>query len=87
MAATRKYLTFFISLLLFVSLFEARPLSISTENHYDSIDIEIEKILEDLYVEDLKAGGLNSGGKGHGSSNAFTLREIKKSGPSPGDGH
>ncbi|KAL9172332.1 hypothetical protein ABFS82_03G038800 [Erythranthe guttata] len=53
------------------------------QNHKSAIEMDIVKILEDLYVEGVKTGGPSHGGDGH----ALTLGGIKKSGPSPGAGN
>lgn len=76
-----KSLTLFLlllsSLIMFVPINEARPIRDSM------IEREIEKVLNELYVEAIKTGGPSHGGDGHG----LTLGGIKKSGPSPGAGN
>ncbi|KAG8377487.1 hypothetical protein BUALT_Bualt08G0038000 [Buddleja alternifolia] len=52
-----------------------------------SIDRDIMKILDNLYVEAIKNGGPSHGGEGHAETNALTLGGIKKSGPKPGTGN
>lgn len=85
-----KGATFFSNLLLlflllsaFVFANEARLLK-----SQNSVEMEIVKVLDGLYVEAVKTGGPSRGGDGHAATNrALTLGGIKKSGPSPGEGH
>lgn len=84
MATMLKSLLLVIFVLLFSSFFfinEARPLSMAEQ--HNSIESSVEK----LYLEAIKTGGPSHGGEGHRSTNDLTLEDIKKSGPSPGDGH
>lgn len=84
--------TFFMNLLFFLLLScyilgnEARMMK-----PHSSLEIEMEimKVLDDLYVEAVKTGGGPSDrGEGHATTNrALTLEGIKKSGPSPGAGN
>ncbi|KAG6438108.1 hypothetical protein SASPL_103044 [Salvia splendens] len=56
---------------------------------HSSLEMEIMKVLDDLYIEAVKTGGGPSPrGEGHATTNrALTLEGIKKSGPSPGAGN
>lgn len=80
-----KHVAAFSFLLLLLSSFfvqnEARLLK--TIQHESSIEVEIMKVLNDLYLEAVKTGGPSHGGDGH----ALTLGGIKRSGPSPGAGN
>lgn len=51
-----------------------------------SIEMEIVKVLDDLCVEAVKTAGPRLGGDAP-TNKALTLEGIKKSGPSPGEGH
>ncbi|KAH6782253.1 hypothetical protein C2S52_000866 [Perilla frutescens var. hirtella] len=92
MAKGQKPVTFFSNLLLlillisFVFVNEARLLK--PDRNQSPIEKEIMKVLDDLYVVAVKTGGPSHGGDGHAATNkALTLEGIKKSGPSPGEGH
>lgn len=84
--------TFFSNLLLlvllcsFIFVNEARLLK--PVQNQSSIEMEIMKVLDDLYVAAVKTGGPSNGGEGHAAIHkALTLDGIKKSGPSPGAGN
>lgn len=93
MAKGRNSATFFLNLLLllvllgsFVFVSEAR--SLKPVQNKSSIEMEIMKVLDDLYVAAVKTGGPSNGGDGHATiTRALSLDGIKKSGPSPGSGN
>lgn len=89
MAGNRGVLSFFICAVLLSSLFFTNEGRVIKEKHSNPIDSEIEKVLEELYVEAMKTGGPSHGGEGHGATHGWglTLEGIKTSGPSPGQGH
>ncbi|KAG8377486.1 hypothetical protein BUALT_Bualt08G0037900 [Buddleja alternifolia] len=89
MANGLKSLTLFTVLILLLSciFFPNEARLFKPVQQQNMIDREIMKILDDLYVEAMKNGGPSHGGDGHAATDALTLGGIKKSGPSPGDGH
>lgn len=66
---------------------QARLLKPAADQNRNSIEMEIAKVLNHLYVEAVKTGGPSHGGDGHAATHGLTLGGIKRSGPSPGAGN
>lgn len=89
MAKGASFFSNILLLVLFVSLvFASEARLLKPVQNQSSIEMEIMKVLDDLYVAAVKTGGPSNGGDGHATiTNALSLDGIKKSGPSPGSGN